>query len=258
MIISKRTGVKITRDNWLSDLFGYDAFKIAQDVSSSPESIPEVVSNHLTKYDKAFCFAKCPSLDTGFIRALSLAGLYVVDGNITFEIDPTGAAPEKENLIVRDVDKNNETEIEKVINIAETAFVYSRFHLDPLVSDDLANKIKGSWIRSYVAGTRGVKLLVAEEGGQPAGFLAVLESAGNYIIDLIGVDPSFQKKGIGKSLIVHFQRLYWEKAKRLIVGTQISNIPSMRLYQKCGFRISEIPYVMHGHFNSGKPNKETK
>lgn len=36
----------------------------------------------------------------------------------------------------------------------------------------------------------------------------------------------------------------------LMVGTQSSNIPSMRMYEKCGFRISETADMAHLHWRA--------
>jgi len=53
------------------------------------------------------------------------------------------------------------------LDIAESAFVYSRFHLDPLVPKELANRVKREWIANYVRRQRGERLLVAEVDGNP-------------------------------------------------------------------------------------------
>jgi ribosomal protein S18 acetylase RimI-like enzyme len=140
----------------------------------------------------------------------------------------------------------------ETLEIARSCFRYSRFHLD-LVSPSIANQIKHDWIQNYIRHQRGERLFVALLGGRPAGFLAVIATEMDNrrvcTIDLIGVSRNFQRRGIGQALTAFFIRHYRERAECLQVGTQAANIPSMRLYQKLGFYISQTQYVMHGHFN---------
>jgi len=140
---------------------------------------------------------------------------------------------------------------EETLRIAGSCFQYSRFHLDPLVSLPVANQIKHDWILNYIRQQRGERLFVALMGEKPVGFLAVIAAEMNrertYTIDLIGVSGDFQKRGIGQALTAFFIQHYGERSDRLQVGTQAANIPSMRLYQKLGFQISQTQYVMHGH-----------
>jgi dTDP-4-amino-4,6-dideoxy-D-galactose acyltransferase len=87
------------------------------------------------------------------------------------------------------------------------------------------------------------------------GFLAVLETktqgGSDAIIDLVGVDARYQGKGAGRALSQMFVERWKDRANRLRVGTQSSNIPAMRLYESLGFRITETSYVLHAHMKSG-------
>src|SRR5207249_33706 len=117
---------------------------------------------------------------------------------------------------------------------------FSRFHLDPLVDNAIANRIKHSWIESYLEGRRGEKLLVAVIGNMPVGFLAVLsnekDEAPSRTIDLIAVDSAHRRKGIAEVLIRHLVEDSRHRFQNLFVGTQVANVPSIRLYEKLGFR----------------------
>jgi ribosomal protein S18 acetylase RimI-like enzyme len=142
-------------------------------------------------------------------------------------------------------------DFDQVVQIAGSAFKYSRFHLDPLVSKTLADNIKRSWMESYRRGTRGSGCLVATLEDVVVGFLAIVETTGEHaarIIDLIGVDPSAQGRGVGRALVDTFIREASGQATRLEVGTQVANAPSVRLYENCGFRFAGAAYTLHGHF----------
>ena len=76
--------------------------------------------------------------------------------------------------------------------------------------------------------------------------------AGNdAIIDLVGVDADHQGQGAGRALSRMFIDQWRGRADRLRVGTQISNIPAMRLYESIGFRATETAYVLHAHVKNG-------
>jgi ribosomal protein S18 acetylase RimI-like enzyme len=233
--------MKFVSDVWLSEVFGYDVFKVNLENSKNifPKELPK----------RAFYYAKVPVTAVSQVGDLTNAGFRVVDVNVTFERKPQAIAS-NENIIVRDVKPEDEADI---LKIAETAFIYSRFHLDPHVSKELANKIKREWIANYIRKQRGERLLVAEINGKPAGFLAELVTNERIgVIDLIGVDKNMQGQGIGKRLVQYHINDAVKKYSNLLVGTQIANIPSMRLYQTCGYQISNSTYVLHAHVNEDK------
>ena len=64
------------------------------------------------------------------------------------------------------------------------------------------------------------------------------------VIDLIAVDKKFRKKGIASKLIKGMINYYRKDYSIYSVGTQISNIPSINLYEKCGFNIIEYGLVI--------------
>jgi dTDP-4-amino-4,6-dideoxy-D-galactose acyltransferase len=69
---------------------------------------------------------------------------------------------------------------------------------------------------------------------------------------LIGVAKNMQGRGVAKRLVEYHIQDAYQKYSRLIVGTQIANVPSMRLYEKCGYNISNSTYVLHAHVNEGR------
>ena len=63
---------------------------------------------------------------------------------------------------------------------------------------------------------------------------------------MIAVAKSHQRKGLGEAMIGQAGK-HFDKARNLLVGTQIANVPSMRAYQKLGFRVCDSSYVLHYH-----------
>jgi len=140
-------------------------------------------------------------------------------------------------------------EREQILDIAESSFIYDRFHNDPYISDVIAGRIKRQWALNYLMKKRG-DFVLAVLGG----FLCILKRPGEYVIDLIGVDKNERRKGIGKKLIQQLFSCIREESFpsvgncRIVVGTQLDNIPSLKLYQAMGFdQIDGFNYVFHLH-----------
>jgi ribosomal protein S18 acetylase RimI-like enzyme len=183
-------------------------------------------------------------------HALVNAGFRIVDVNVIFERQPAAGPARDQSILVRDIQPADET---AALEIAHTAFRYSRFHLDPLLAKELANRIKREWVANYIRGQRGERLLVAEVDGKIAGFLALLETSDQTgVIDLIGVANDMKGRGGGRSMVQHHVHESVGRYQRLIVGTQIANLPSMRLYEHCGYHISSAAYVLHAHVREGR------
>jgi ribosomal protein S18 acetylase RimI-like enzyme len=239
--------MRFESDNWLSGRLGCDAFRLISGSSSDEQALPGGDGSSLAP---GFYHAKVSTRDIALLRDLQARGFYVVDTNVTFERAPglLGGPPSSGNVTVRNAAPRDTDE---VLDIAATCFVYTRFHLDPQVSNEAANAIKREWIANYANGSRGEELLVAELDGKVAGFLAVLRghspAPGDRIIDLIGVAQDCQGRGVGKALVRHFVEASQGRCALLRVGTQVANIPSIRLYEQSGFRLAGSNYVLHAH-----------
>ena len=250
--------MKIREDGWLSEIFGYPVFKLdteggAPDERMAVAPISDLVRDHARRQPEAMYYVKIDADRIEAVRELSGTGFYVVDVNVTFEMPATdGAGRGKAADFVRHAIREIAPEHhEAVLRIAATCFRYSRFHLDPLIPTPVANRVKHDWILNYIKKQPGQQLWVALDDARPAGFLAVLalDSAGRRTrtIDLIGVDSGVQGRGLGASLVGFFVDRYAGECDYLHVGTQVANLPSMKLYQKFGFTIVRAQYVLHKH-----------
>lgn len=240
-------------DAWLADIMGRPVFRVTIDATPIPDGgqvVAAAVRRHALQQTAAFYYAKLATSDVATIRALGAAGMSVVDVNVLLALESTAQVPAVPDRGV-DVIECRPQDAPAVLEIAGTCFRYSRFHLDPLVPVETAHAIKRAWIESYVHKRRGEALMVASLDGRPIGFLAVLASqeGGRRIctIDLIGVASGAQRRGVGKALVEGFIVRYGPQADELRVGTQVSNIPSLRLYEQLGFSTIKTDYVLHLH-----------
>ncbi len=229
-------------DAWLADVMSRPVFRV--DGTGATDDI----AAHIARARGGFYFAKVATDRIAEVDALSRLGFTVVDTNVTFELasepepQPTATTAD---VTVGDIVPG---EADAVLDIAGSAFRYSRFHLDPQIGVALAHHIKREWIRNYVLRKRGDVLLVAREGGKPCGFLAPVVAHGTAVIDLVAVATDAHGRGAGSALTAAFAARY--RGMPRIVGTQVANVPSIRLYTRLGFALAKSQYVLHLHAGS--------
>jgi ribosomal protein S18 acetylase RimI-like enzyme len=241
--------MNVTPDHWLTGVMDTAAYRV-----SAEDSDATALAETIARTDAGFFYAKVGAKQIPVVRTLAGVGMFVVDVNVTFERNAAEANDEPQGEV--EVGASSEEDAESVLAIAESAYEYSRFHLDPLVPAGLANRIKREWCGSYVRGDRGDRLFVARLHGQPVGFLAALTTAGDHraaVIDLVGVRREQRKRRVGTALVRAFLGYYQSSVRTVRVGTQVANIPSVRLYERLGFSLVDSQYVLHLHVRRGRP-----
>jgi dTDP-4-amino-4,6-dideoxy-D-galactose acyltransferase len=249
--------LRVERDQWLSDVLGISSWKVlGMAAGTSPAEIRTGLLDRAGQ-GAAFFSTKIPTRNVHALTNATRAGFFVVDVNVTFDWDKTAnsalgnGVDGNSNMTIEAAGSDDALAIEK---IAGNCFTFSRFHLDPAFGLDRANEVKRQWARNACRGRASV-VYVSRRQGKVTGFLAVLEGklgeGKDAIIDLVGVDASYQGEGAGRALSRMFVEQWRGRADRLRVGTQISNIPAMRLYESIGFRVTETSYVLHAHARDG-------
>jgi RimJ/RimL family protein N-acetyltransferase len=237
----------IQDDSWLSSVLRRDSFVL----HINPEwieSVSKAESKEKRQFDdllsqKVFIQAKVDVLDLKAIALLEECGFRLIDTNIVF-----GRAMFRgvQGGIKTNIRLAGKADIASVGELGRSNFVYSRFHLDPQISVETANELKSSWALNYFKGKRGDYLFVAEKDNVIVGFSQVILGDDSVCIDLIAVDNDFTRQGIASDLIKKTESICGDK-ERVVVGTQISNAPSISLYEKLGFSICSSKYVLHYH-----------
>jgi len=244
--------MRLEPDPWLTSIFSNDVFRVI-DIEHVPlMSVDDLI--RASDSPQIFFYVKVPVARLDLVHALNKSGFKVVDVNVTFECMPRETEIDLSyQIIIRGARPEDR---DATLDIAGTCFRHSRFHLDPLLSNDRANLIKREWVANYFNGERGEQILVAERDAKPIGFLAITKViSGNKtlrVIDLIGIQSEYQRMGAGRQLVDFFINDSVGKCNILRVGTQIANVPSMNFYQRCGFHITESAYVLHAHVHDGK------
>ena len=140
----------------------------------------------------------------------------------------------------------NSIDKKKILDIAENSFINSRFFKDKEIKRKLARKIKRNWVLNFFKKKRGKYLIVSENNKKVVGFLLILKSKNDYIIDLIAVKKNHQNLGFGTKMIEFLENIVLKRNKvRIYVSTQSNNKDSIKLYIKNKFKVKYKKYVYH-------------
>lgn len=223
-------------DRWLTEQFGYPVEKL--------QFGDGVEQGRLG--GKIFIYSKVPAEKTDHVNALIKEGFLLVETHIQFKkvYMPANLPP------MSSVRFSNNQDKDALLDIAQSSFEHSRFHADPQVSNELANRIKRNWVANYFSGARGTHMVVGLDGEKPVGFTQIIKTpSGDMIIDLIAVAQKFRGKGIAQAMMT-FAANQIPGVKNLVVGTQLTNASSIKSYQKLGFALEKASYTLHYHGKS--------
>ncbi len=139
-------------------------------------------------------------------------------------------------------------DIPPMMQLAGQSFPNTRFYNDPHFSRQKCNELYAVWLERSCQGFSDC-VLIAEQQGQPAGFITCSLEDSEGVIGLIAVDPNFQGSGLGGALVRAALRYFYDQgATCASVVTQGSNVKSQRLYQRCGFVTRSVELWYHRWF----------
>jgi len=226
-----------TRDAFLERCLGYPVFRL-RNAAALEEGLGLASPHRAWMLEVKVAVARVAE-----VAALTGRGFHLVDTNVQLS-RPAGAFA-VEDVHCRHAEPADEATVRAV---AASSFSQTRFHLDPRIGKRGADRVKEEWAGNFFSGKRGDWMIVAEDGGVVAGFLQVLRAAGGeLVIDLVGVRPGSRGKGLGRSMIAFAAHACLGVSAPMIVGTQIANSGSLRLYENLGFRVSSASHVLHLH-----------
>jgi ribosomal protein S18 acetylase RimI-like enzyme len=232
---------RLAEDAWLSAKLGKPAFHLIggfDGIKAKRRDLAVRLNGRL------FADAKVPVGDVAAAAAVQALGFMLIDTNLHFTLSRAGV---RDWNGAGDVGFAKPDMAESVGVIAGQNFQYDRFHRDPVIGSKTADRLKCDWARNFFSGERGDWMVVACVDGKPAGFLQLLRAPRDeLVIDLIAVAAPYQRKGVARTMIA-FAAIHCRTAGPIMVGTQVSNLPSVRLYEGMGFRIEKAQYIFHHH-----------
>jgi dTDP-4-amino-4,6-dideoxy-D-galactose acyltransferase len=190
--------------------------------------------------------ARVDASDLSTLHVLEEAGFITVDGLLTFVLDLKEHSP-VEPINDFKIRLANADDAPETAALARSAFVYDRFHADPFIDRKLADELHANWVRNSCDGDAADAVLIAEDESGLLGFVTcklagyVEHNSSNHrrgAIALVASAPQARGRRVGYSLTMAALEWFRRSGCEIVeVGTQLSNIPASRLYQKCGFQL---------------------
>jgi ribosomal protein S18 acetylase RimI-like enzyme len=235
----------IQRDAFLESILNRPAYKINK--LTDPVDL-KFLQDKTYKKKSSFLYTKVDCSDVSTLRFFENSGFKIIEENITLEKKGGEAHllksfEHRQQYEIRWAQNEDRKFIEK---IAQSSFSHDRFHQDPNIDNSLADEIKRQWAGNFFSGKRGDAMIVSTANNRPVAFLLLLLAKKQSVIDLIAVSKEHRKKGLSKQMISYAMRELSDR-NRWYVGTQSTNVPSVRLYESLGFQTMGSQYVLHRH-----------
>lgn len=137
-------------------------------------------------------------------------------------------------------------DVDHIQTVAASAFVTSRFVIDPSVAPELGAQRYRVWVSNSFADSKHL-VLKAMHGDAMVGFFIVEErDDGSAYWHLTAVAPEFQGQGIGKAVWSRMMQWHRERgAKRIDTAVSGHNLPVIGLYGRLGWRFSRSDITLH-------------
>jgi len=141
--------------------------------------------------------------------------------------------------------------------LARTAHKDTRFFKDTNFDRQKAADLYALWIARNFREHK-VFASTAADGNQGAAGYATADIDGNEAgrIGLVAVSPAARGRGLGHCLVDN--AVGWCRshgAKRVRVVTQGTNVPALRLYESCGFKVADVKVWFHRWFELLTPQR---
>jgi ribosomal protein S18 acetylase RimI-like enzyme len=241
----------VKNDDWLSGIIQKKAYALVVDDAFidavKDERSEEYRWLQSIRNEPSFTYTKILPSDVAYIEFIEKLGFRLIETNVTFRKPVEHIEHFEVEGKEHEVRFAGPEDREGTVDVARRSFIYSRFHVDSRFPRELANEVKAQWVASYFKGKRGDKMAIATIGEKVIGFLQLLRNGTeSWVIDLIAVDRDYGRRGAAADMI-RFAEAYYKGFQYVLVGTQIANMPSIRLYQKLGFALDSAKYVFHYH-----------
>lgn len=216
-------------DKFDTEVFG---FKVAKIIHIESEKYIEELINQLTKNKIRYATYRVLSSNIPVIQGLQRNNFILVDGLISLATNPFELNIEPPAGQVREAKYDDFPSLKKM---TEGLYLLSRIYNDTLISGTKADEFFIKWVENSVKGNAADSVMVWEEEGKLLGYIT-LKKKGQ--IPLIGVSQEARGRGIAKKLIeASLNKFKKWGVKEVIIETQMSNIPALRLDQDCGFKV---------------------
>ncbi len=234
----------LVKDEFNSEIFECN-FGNIYEVSDELEC--KDISLIINKSDYDFVSAKINAANQKSLYEFQKAGFYIVDCLVTYEFDSVKNNLKNMEYKFEFSSQISQTQVEKLASIASKLFKIDRYHSDPNLNDALCDKYYYRWIENSFKGFADGCILPMYKG-KIVGFTTynvnnVDEDTSTMVLS--GVDPKAQGMGVYGNMIHKGTKKLLEHSSKVRVGTQINNIAVQRTWQRLGYKLIEVNYVLH-------------
>lgn len=134
----------------------------------------------------------------------------------------------------------------KLRHLALESGCYSRFNLDKRFPKGSYERLYSRWIEQSVNHHIASEVFCYMKDEAPRGLITLNHKNDNGVIGLVAVHEDYINLGIGSEMMQHVFKYAGEyQIHRIVVATQLKNIPGCRFYEKNGFVVESITDVWH-------------
>lgn len=219
---------------WENDFFAVNSALLSLDARGA------VLDSHgLQGFDIVQC--RVLSQQTAELDALGEMGFRLVEGEVDCVLGVSATSRPDGIRIAR------AEHIPLLREAASTAFAFSRFRA-PWYQPADSGRFYAQWSENAVRGTFDHQCLLAvNEQGDMQGFISLRELPdGSGRVGLLATLPEAQGLGVGQRMIA--AATDWCRVRRLSrlhIATQLSNLPALRLYHRCGGVVERTAYWLY-------------
>jgi ribosomal protein S18 acetylase RimI-like enzyme len=199
-----------------------------------------------------FLIARCDMTDLHAAQSMEKQGFLLMDTLVyyTFDLTRKKTPDDRGPAIVRPIRLEEEQEM---IEIARASFhgYLGHYHADPRLDKIKCDEAYADWARKAFASRDAENFVVGEVEDKILGF-GVLRTNNPEEGEMFlgGIHPDFQGQGIYHSFLC--KAVHWcssKKTSRLVISTQLRNLPVQKVLIKFGFEISRGYYTYHKWFD---------
>jgi ribosomal protein S18 acetylase RimI-like enzyme len=234
--------VAVENSDWDTQHFGVGIGRFAVCLFDSEVSLEQRASLlHEAAGDckLAMISARIGVQDIRTIQALESEGAVLTDVLLTFrsDVSSTRLIPVSPKV---DISRAREEDAKELSRMGHNLFSIDRFHCDPRLPKSKSDELYQKWVLNSLHNMADA-VLVARKEDRVLGFITCkiehLSKDCRYgLINLIGVDSTYQRQGIGSMLLCSAFMWFADRVDSVYVGTQAANFGAVRLYEKCGFQ----------------------
>lgn len=229
--------------SWDTEVLGINVAKIIPE-RMTPELLQKVLSD-LKQQQVQLVYWASESQDPVSQRAALESHGVMADYKTTYliKLSHLKTQPEADPEVVPYSSSEPDNDL---INLAYESGLYSRFKIDPRISDDQFKKVYRLWITNSVRKQIAQEVLVIKRNQRIVAMLTLGEKNQRGDIGLLAVDPNYRGQKLGSKLVYAAQA--WCIKQGYAHGqvvTQQLNLPAAALYEKCDYSIEKVENFFH-------------